>query len=225
MTESLEAALPPSFRWNPLIAAAVVMALSPPAQSAPDQPTLEAVVVTASRRAQNVTDVPYNMSAVSAKELAVAGVQDLQGLAHMLPGVTMPRTSGPRANSSNSNIVIRGINATNQGLSFLAPNLAAPPVSTYIDDVPLFVNLSTADVERVEVLRGPQGTLYGSGAVGGTVRLIHNLPDPRKFEAEFSTDGSWTANARDPSYSFGGLLNVPLAEDLALRGNIDYREF
>jgi iron complex outermembrane receptor protein len=184
---------------------------------------LEDVIVTANRREQNVADVPYNLSAVSEKQLQAAGVVDLQGLAHMLPGVTMPDL-GPRANSSNSNIVIRGLNATNQGLSFLAPNLAAPPVSTYVDEVPLFVNLSVSDIERVEVLRGPQGTLYGSGAVGGTVRLIHNLPDPKHFSAELSADTSATQNAHAPSYSVGALLNLPLGEDLALRGNLEYRK-
>jgi outer membrane receptor protein involved in Fe transport len=208
---------------SPLLAAAIVIALARSAQASADQGSLEEVVVTANRREQNVADVPYNLSTVSSKELQAAGVVDLQGLAHMLPGVTMPDL-GPRANSSNSNIVIRGINATNQGLSFLAPNLADPPVSTYVDDVPLFVNLSVADVARVEVLRGPQGTLYGSGAVGGTVRLIHNLPDSQHLAGEFWTDLSGTQHARNPSYSFGGLLNVPLAENLAIRGNIEYRK-
>jgi iron complex outermembrane recepter protein len=222
MFESFEPArLAP--RYNHRVAAAVIIALTRTAQAWPDQPALQEILVTANRREQNVADVPYNLSTVSAAELKTAGVADLQGLAHMLPGVTMPDL-GPRANSSNSNIVIRGINATNQGLSFLAPNLAAPPVSTYVDDVPLFVNLNVSDVERVEVLRGPQGTLYGSGAVGGTVRLIHFLPDPKKFTGEVFADGSWTQHAHDPSYSFGGLVNVPLVEDLALRGSIEYRK-
>ncbi len=185
MTESLEAALPPSFRWNPLIAAAVVMALSPPAQSAPDQPTLEAVVVTASRRAQNVTDVPYNMSAVSAKELAVAGVQTCKAL-HTCCRVTMPR---PRDLGQQQQQQYRHSRhqCDQPGLSFLAPNLAAPPVSTYIDDVPLFVNLSTADVERVEVLRGPQAPCT-SRAPSAAPCADSQSAGPEEFEAEFSTD-------------------------------------
>jgi iron complex outermembrane recepter protein len=208
---------------SPLLAAAIAVALTPAAGASADQGSLEEIVVTANRREQNVADVPYNLSAITAKQLQAAGVVDLQGLAHMLPGVTMPDL-GPRANSSNSNIVIRGLNATNQGLSFLAPNLAAPPVSTYVDDVPLFVNLNASDLERVEVLRGPQGTLYGSGAVGGTVRLIHNLPDPKKFTAELSGDGGATQHAHSPSYSVGGLVNVPLADNAAFRGNVEYRK-
>ena len=89
----------------------------------------------------------------------------------MVPGL-VSADLGPRANSTNSNLIIRGLNASDQGSSYFGPNLAVPLVSTYLDDVPLFVNFNLTDIERVEVLRGPQGTLYGSGAVGGTrVRL------------------------------------------------------
>jgi outer membrane receptor protein involved in Fe transport len=209
---------------NPLIAAAVAIALAPPAQSA-DQPSsaLEEIVVTANRRQQTTEDIPYNITALSSKDLEEAGATNLQNLGHLVPGLSMPEL-GARADSSNNNIVIRGINATNQGLSFLAPNLADPPVSTYVDDVPLFVNLSLIDIERVEVLRGPQGTLYGSGAVGGTVRLIHALPDPSQFIAQVSGGLSGTQNAEDPSYSLGGVVNIPLADTFAIRGAFQYRK-
>ena len=101
---------------------------------------------------------------------------------------------------------------------------SVPTVSTYIDDVPLYVNLKLTDIQRIEVLRGPQGTLYGSGAVGGTVKLVHNAPDPTAFSASVSADGSKTAYASDPSYSMSGTLNVPLAANLAFRLSAGYEK-
>ncbi len=59
-----------------------------------------------------------------------------------------------------------------------------PPVATYVDDTPLFVNLRLQDLDHVEILRGPQGTLYGSGSLGGTIRFVQNAPDPAAFDAK-----------------------------------------
>jgi outer membrane receptor protein involved in Fe transport len=125
-------------------------------------------------------------------------------------------------NSTNSNLIIRGLNASDQGSNFFGPNLAVPLVSTYLDDVPLFVNFNLTDIERVEVLRGPQGTLYGSGAVGGTVKLIRHKPDLGTFSADLTADLSGTNQSSGPSYSFEGIINVPLGETLALRADAGY---
>ena len=84
----------------------------------------------------------------------------LSDIARVLPGINIPDL-GPRANSSNSNIIIRGLNANDPGGSAYLPWESVPLVSTYVDEVPLFVNMNLSDVQRVEVLRGPQGTLYG----------------------------------------------------------------
>ena len=62
-----------------------------------------------------------------------------------------------------------------------------PPVATYVDDTPLFVNLRLQDLDHVEILRGPQGTLYGSGSLGGTIRFVQNAPDPGGFDAKVET--------------------------------------
>jgi outer membrane receptor protein involved in Fe transport len=104
----------------------------------------------------------------------------------------------------------------------LDPNLAVPLVSTYIDDVPLFVNFNLTDIERVEVLRGPQGTLYGSGAVGGTVKLIRHKPELGVLSADVTADLSGTDHSSGASYSFDGIINVPLGETVALRANAGY---
>ncbi|MBV8397493.1 MAG: Plug domain-containing protein, partial [Acetobacteraceae bacterium] len=167
----------------PLVAAACAAALAASraasadtAAETGDSPALQEVVVTANRREESVLTVPYNISAISAQQIEAAGLKDLQSLTRMVPGL-VSADLGPRVNSTNSNFIIRGLNASDQGSNYFGPNLAVPLVSTYIDDVPLFVNYNLTDIERVEVLRGPQGTLYGSGAVGGTVKLIRHKPD------------------------------------------------
>lgn len=206
------------------VAAAVALALGGvPAAFAADAPdALEELVVTASRREQTLIEVPYNISAVSGQSLRAAGITSLTDIARVLPGINVPDL-GPRASSSNSNIVIRGLNANDPGGSGYLPWESVPLVSTYVDEVPLFVNLALFDVQRVEVLRGPQGTLYGSGAVAGTIKVIHNAPDPKAFAADFAVDGSSTSHASNASYSTNGMLNIPLGDSAALRANAGYR--
>lgn len=206
------------------LAAAVALALGvAPQVFADDQSdSLQEIVVTANRRTQNLIDVPYNISAVSGQELQAAGITSLTDIARLLPGINIPDL-GPRANSSNSNIIIRGLNANDPGGTAYLPWESVPLVSTYVDEVPMFVNLNLTDVQRVEVLRGPQGTLYGSGAVAGTIRIIHNQPDPAKFSAELSADASSTSHAANGSYTLNGLLNIPLSDTAALRMNAGYK--
>ena len=177
---------------------------------------LDEIVVTANRRAQSVLDVPYNISAITGSALETAGVTTLTSIARLLPGVTIPDV-GQRANSSNSLIIIRGMNVNDPVNSAYLPWGSVPTVSTYVDDVPLYVNLKLDDIQRIEVLRGPQGTLYGSGAVGGTVKIVHNAPELGHFSADVSTEASKTDHASDPSYAIRGILNVPLADTLAFR--------
>lgn len=217
----------------PLIASAISVALSSPLIAlAADNPSgaldnstgeLTEVVVTANRREENVLDVPYNISIVSGPTLENAGVTSLADMARLLPGVTIPDL-GPRANSSNSLIIIRGLNVNNPVNSAYLPWGSVPTVSTYVDDVPLYVNLKLDDIQRIEVLRGPQGTLYGSGAVGGTVKIIHNQPDPSAFDASVTADASHTYHAENLSYSTHGMINLPLASNLALRVSAGYEE-
>ena len=177
---------------------------------------LDEIVVTANRRSQSVLDVPYNISALTGATLEAAGVTNLTSIARLLPGVSIPDV-GQRANSSNSLIIIRGMNVNDPVNSAYLPWGSVPTVSTYIDDVPLYVNLKLDDIQRVEVLRGPQGTLYGSGAVGGTVKIVHNQPDLKAFSAELSMDGSKTDHASQDSYGVKGVLNVPLSPTLGFR--------
>ncbi len=216
--------VPGMIRANSTLAAAiaVVLGCAPPAHAADPTDSLEEVVVTASRREQNVLDVPYNISAVSGQALQDAGITSLTDIARLLPGINIPDL-GPRANSSNSNIIIRGLNANDPGGAAYLPWESVPLVATYVDEVPMFVNLALTDVQRVEVLRGPQGTLYGSGAVAGTIRIIHNQPDPTKFSADVSADASDTSHAANGSYTLNGLVNIPLSDTAAVRMSAGYK--
>ena len=207
-----------------LVAAYVSAVLAAAAQSqarADEGSSLAEVIVTATRRAESLTDIPYNISAVTAGELQNSGITDMQDLAHMVPGLVGPDL-GARAGSYNNSLTIRGLNAS--AVNYEVGLLAAPLVSTYVDETPLFVNLKLTDVQRVEVLRGPQGTLYGSGSVGGTIRVIHNQPDLNSTQFQVNVRSSGTYNAREPSESFDGIINVPIADALAFRGSAGYEK-
>ena len=184
------------------------------ASTEPEAPTGE-IQVTASRRATSVLDVPYNISAFGGAELERSGIDSIADLARFAPGVSFI-DRGERAGGTNNALIIRGLNSNpaDQGDQ---PYVAAPTVSTYVGETPLFVNLRLRDIDRVEVLRGPQSTLYGAGSVGGAIRFIFNRPDPDALEISTSATGSHTRH----SDSFNGagdlLLNLPLTSNLAIR--------
>src|ERR1700677_196560 len=203
------------------VSAVLAAAAQLPAVQANAADDIEEIVVTATRRSETVSDIPYNISAVGAADIAAAGVTDLQGLTHMIPGLVSPDL-GPRASNINDTLTIRGLNASSVNAE--SQEIAAPLVSTYVDETPLFANLKMTDIARVEVLRGPQGTLYGSGSVGGTVRMIHNEPDPTTTEFDVSTRASHTANAANPSEAVDFIGNLPISDTMALRGSGGYEK-
>jgi iron complex outermembrane receptor protein len=177
---------------------------------------LEEVVVTATRRSQSLIEVPYNISALSAEELAKAGVTNLSGVMNSVAGIVFS-DQGPRGNAVNNGIVMRGLNIRAQATNGIFSNLAVPTVSTYIDNTPAFFNLQLVDLNRVEVLRGPQGTLYGSGSLAGTVRFIHNKPTTEAIEGYVSGGTEWLGESSDETYQVEGAINIPLGENSALR--------
>ncbi len=222
MNDPSKPALPAARCRAPRLSAAIAAILAAGAQvtavpaSADD---IDEIVVTATRRNVSLSDIPYNISAVGAADIAASGVSDLQGLTHMIPGLVAPDL-GARASNINDTLTIRGLNASSVNAE--SQEIAAPLVSTYVDETPLFANLKMTDIARVEVLRGPQGTLYGSGSVGGTVRMIHNEPDPTATEFDVSTSASHTANAANPSESIDLIGNLPISETMAFRASGGY---
>ena len=92
-----------------------------------------------------------------------------------------------------------------------------PPVATYVDDTPLFFNMRLQDLDRVEVLRGPQGTLYGSGSLGGTIRFVMNAPDPSGFDAKAEVGVSETDHTHTTNEDINGMINLPISDTFAVR--------
>ncbi len=191
-----------------------------PSMALAQGPVLEEVIVTATRREASVQDVPYNISALTGNDLAKAGVNSTADLFLIANGVNFVET-GPRSGVKNTNFMIRGINE--EDLTRVSgPMSTAPVVSVYINETPVFANLRLKDIDRVEILRGPQGTLYGSGSLGGSVRYIYNKPDFSEFAGEVSGGISQTENGDGINYETDLMLNIPLGDTFGVRVNAGY---
>ena len=173
------------------------------------------IVVTATKRSEPLQSVPIAISAVTGESLQKMGATDFAGYARSIPSLSFTDTG-----TGQSVVAIRGIN----------PSVGAGAVHFYIDETPIPVsqgnygggqlNPKLVDVDRVEVLRGPQGTLYGAGSVGGTIRLIPNAPDPNHFSGAAQLNGT-TIKGGGEGYEAQGLLNIPLiAGQAAVRLNV-----
>jgi iron complex outermembrane recepter protein len=179
---------------------------------------LAEVVVTASRRAVSAQDLPISITAVSGTALDQAGIQDMAGLAHSMAGVNYT-DRGPFGGVNGSTLIMRGLNSESTAFQEGLATSVVPPVATYVDDTPLFFNMRLQDLDRVEVLRGPQGTLYGSGSLGGTIRFVMNAPDPSGFDAKAEAGLSKTAHTHTTNEDISAMINLPLSSTLAVRIN------
>ena len=182
-----------------------------------DRSAIEEIVVTATKRAASLQDVPMSISALGGDEIARRGLDEMDDYLRAVPGTAfIDRGAGL------SEIVIRGISTDAE---FGAAS-TGPAAAVYFADVPITglsnfgssLDVKLVDMERVEVLRGPQGTLYGSSSLSGTVRNIPNAPNPDEFTARFATQYSNTGKHGGDNSMFEGMLNIPLVEDkLAIR--------
>jgi len=201
-----------SFVRTPLTAA-VLLALygMPPTTARAAEGVDDEVIVTASRRQQRAEEIPYAISVVSPETLAKNSVTDLQTLTRQIgvAGVAGARTS------SVSFPIIRGLNASPNAASFRT--FEQQPVGVYFDNSPIEGYFQLQDIQRIEVLRGPQGTLYGAGALGGALRVIPNPPELGKFAGNVDGRVGQVEHAGDPSYTGTGMLNIPLGETFAFR--------
>jgi len=179
---------------------------------------LEEIVVTAQKRVERLNRVPISISALSQSQLEQLGAKDLSGLAREVPGLSVQ----PATNGGAPSIIIRGISSA----------AGDATVGVYIDDTPIQAVKSSFsadpspklfDIERVEVLRGPQGTLYGASSEGGTVRFITPKPSLSEISGRISSELSSTEDG-DLSYEIGVAGGGPVIDDkLGLRGSVYYR--
>lgn len=184
---------------------------------------LQTITVTAQGREEDILAVPYNISAVSGDTIEDGHILDTAELMRGVAGVGVI-DRGARNSSVVSGIRIRGLNVDSSALGDYAVSAAAT-VATYMDSTPLFANFLLSDIERVEVLRGPQGTLYGSGALGGAVRFILREPDPEAFSGRVSLSGSSVKHSSGIGASGSAMLNLPINETMALRVNATHNDF
>ena len=150
------------------------------AQQTGEPSRLEEVTVTANRRAQTPEEVPYSLSVIGGEQLTELGVVDTQSLALQVPGLSMFDFGARYAGAVAP--IIRGLNATGEPRGFRS--FEQDPVGTYVGNSPMSGYFQLDDLKQVEVLRGPQGTLYGAGALGGALRFIPNDPVLNKFSAQ-----------------------------------------
>src|SRR5271165_6919618 len=162
--------------------------------AAAEETALQEIIVTATRHAESAQDIPASITAISGETLAQAGIVDTAGLARTLAGINVT-DKGPFSGVNGSGLIIRGLNSDSTSGEFIQSSPIVPAVATYVDDTPLFFSLRLQDLDRVEVLRGPQGTLYGSGSLGGTIRFVQNAPDPKGFDAKVEAGVSDTAHS------------------------------
>ena len=194
-----------------------------PSLSFAQGPVLEEVIVSATRRDAAIEDVPYNISALTGNDLSDSGINNAADLFRVATGVNFVEL-GPRSGVNNSNLIIRGINAEDTS-RVSGPMSTAPVVSTYINETPVFVNLRLTDIDRVEILRGPQGTLYGSGSLGGSVRYLYNKPEFSEFSGELSGGLSQTKRGDGINYETDLMLNIPVGDTLGIRINGGYQDY
>ncbi len=185
--------------------------------------SLQEVVVTATRRAVSAQDLPISITAVTGDSLDKAGISDIAGLAHSMAGVNFT-DKGPFGGVNGATLIIRGLNSEATGGQVALATPIVPPVATYVDDTALFVNLRLQDLDHVEILRGPQGTLYGSGSLGGTIKFVQNAPDPSGFDAKAEAGLSKTEHTHALNEDVNGMLNLPLSDTLAVRLNASWTD-
>jgi outer membrane receptor protein involved in Fe transport len=187
------------------------------------QGQLETVVVTATKRSENLQNVPFSIQAIGTERLEQLQIQGFTDYVKYLPAVTFQPggTSGGAGGGNGApgfaNVYMRGVVAGGDGNH----SGSLPSVGVYLDEQPITtiggtLNVHIYDIARVESLAGPQGTLYGASSESGTIRLITNQPDPSGFEASYDVQGNHVDHG-DFGYILEGMVNQPIAENVAIR--------
>ncbi|WP_213609405.1 TonB-dependent receptor [Pseudoalteromonas sp.] len=178
--------------------------------------SLEVIEVTATRRSGSIQAAPLNITALDADVMKDQNISELADVARWVPGLTITDQGG----RSGSPIIVRGLNTNSSG-----PSSDGGTVATYINEIPVSVDMRLVDVERVEVLIGPQGTLYGAGTLGGAIRYMLKEPELDFTSGEVYGDVFQTQESDSIGGEAGFILNLPLIEDkLAVRTSLNIYE-
>ena len=180
--------------------------------------SIEEIIVTATRREGSIQDVPINIAAVDGARLKEQGFSDISELLAFVPGINAINQGGRNSNQT----IVRGLNA--EGLGQGSGNDTGGTVATYLGEIPLPIDLRLNDLQRVEVLLGPQGTLYGAGTLGGAIRYIPNKPDTLEPMIEVRGDTYSVSEGSGLSTDFGFTFNAPISDTFAIRGSLDRRD-
>jgi len=185
-------------------------------ESTADEPrsALEEIVVTAQKRQENLLDTPMSVSALTGADLERDHATRFEDYVGQVPGLNLIQ-GGP----VNNQLVIRGVTTGSNPIN--------NTVAIYLDETPwtsegpfanpgIAPNLDTYDMQRIEVLRGPQGTLYGAIALGGLMKYVTNAPDPNRFATSAQVGGSYMSGG-SAGFDAHGMINLPIADNLALR--------
>ncbi|WP_166422368.1 TonB-dependent receptor [Paraglaciecola sp. 20A4] len=177
---------------------------------------IETIEVTATKRSESIQDIPVSVTALNGQALENLGVDNFQEYVEFLPNVIFQGT-GPGQNE----IYIRGAATTQSNISVSSVQALQPSVAFYLDEQPVSMqgrnlDIFATDMQRIEVLPGPQGTLFGASSQSGTVRLITNKPDHSGFSAGVDTSTSFTKGG-EMSNSVEAFMNFAVSDDLALR--------
>lgn len=176
----------------------------------------DSIIVTATRRGTTIQDTPINISAIGTEELKSERLDDIRDLGAFTPGITVTDT-GPRGSAS---IVMRGLSADDTGATGSNYDNA---IGTYLGEVPLYLDFKLIDIQRVETLLGPQGTLYGLGTLAGAIRYIPERPDASKFSGYAHGRAYDVAHSSGLGYSGDAAINLPIIKDvLAFRTATGY---
>jgi iron complex outermembrane receptor protein len=194
-----------------LLAGTSLIPLAASAQT--NNSSVETVIVTAEKRSEEVKNVPLSLTVLGQDQLNLLNSRSFEDYVNDVPGLSLSEDS-----PTHAELILRGISAGGDGAT----------VETYLDETPYgssnalanaidtAPNLDTYDMQRVEVLRGPQGTLYGANALGGILKFVSNAPDASGFADSFEL-GAMDMDHGGDDGSVRGMVNVPITDDLAVR--------
>src|ERR1700727_137112 len=201
--------------WSILPLASALLACMHPAHAADtsDTPVLEEITVTAQKRSENLQDVALSIQAFSTVRLEELRIDNFDDYAKFLPSVSFQKVGSP----SFEHTYMRGVSSGGDGNH----SGSQPSVGMYLDEQPITtidgnLNVHIYDIERVEALAGPQGTLYGASSQAGTIRIITNKPDPSGFKAGYDLDLN-NVDHGGTGYDVEAFVNLPLSSSAAVR--------